>query len=127
MKRILFPVLLLLLVSCAVVLRAHAYGARTTGSFTMTNATGMQITATYAVMPAQPANIVLQITPSSAFTLNAHITDSKGKELMKLNPEAVTMRYVNSIDVSKLPAGNYFIEILYGKNNELNYRIPFTI
>lgn len=126
MKQIFIAAFLMLLMSYAVPSMAQAYGTRTTGKFTLTSASGTAVTASYSLMPAAPSNLVLQIVPSAAFTLTAHITDSKGREVMKLNTADVTLRYVNSIDVSKLPAGNYYIEILHGRNNALNYRIPFT-
>ena len=83
------------------------------------------VTANYTVSRAYPDNILLQIRPSAEFKLNARIVDTKGNELMKLPSETVAGRYANSIDVSSLRKGDYFIEF-YGDTYRQNYRIPFA-
>lgn len=83
------------------------------------------VTANYTVSRAYPDNILLQIRPSAEFKLNARIVDAKGNELMKLPSETVAGRYANSIDVSSLQKGDYFIEF-YGDTYRRNYRIPFA-
>lgn len=121
MKRTIFLSLVFLGLFCCNT--AFADG-QNSGTFNLTY-NGNTISAIYNVVPAEPDNIVLHIRPSSEFVLNAHVVDKDGKELIKLAPETVTGRYVNSIDVSKLPAGTYYIEVLGGTAEE-KHSIPFS-
>ena len=117
---------------CIVFAAPSAFGQRVkvnsqsaVGTFNVSASSAQQVEARYAIRPAGPDNIVLMIAPKAAFTLNAHIIDSRGREVAKIPAEAVTLRYANSIDISKLAPGNYFIEVLSGGAN--NYSIPFTV
>jgi hypothetical protein len=126
MKRIIFlTALMIVLVSIQ-----KTYGQKSIpvkGSFEMPAKAGVAaVKAFYNVTEAANDNIVLQFVPDKPFKLNAHIVNNKGQEVQKINQQEVGLRYAESIDVSKLPAGDYFIEVLYGDNNEHNYRIPFT-
>jgi hypothetical protein len=122
MKRTIFFSLVIL---CLLQISAIAQDANnSSGNFTITQ-NGASIQGHYSVMPAAPDNIVLQITPSAEFVLHARITDGNGKELIKIGAETVKVRYANSIDVSTLGAGNYFIEIT-SDNAEDNLKIPFS-
>lgn len=94
------------------------------GNFTITQ-NGAPIQGHYSIMPAAPANIVLQLSPSAEFTLNAHIVDQSGKELIKIDAVTVHRRYANSIDISALSVGDYFIEIK-SENESETLKIPFS-
>jgi hypothetical protein len=97
------------------------------GSFEM--ASKAQVTpvkAFYNVSTTGSDNVVLQLTPDQPFKLNARIVNAKGKVVQTIAAQDVNLRYAENIDVSKLPAGDYFIEIVYGDNKEKNHRIPFT-
>jgi hypothetical protein len=118
---------------CLVLFATAAFGQRVkinsqsaTGTFRVSATAAEVIDAKYSIRPAAPDNIVLIIAPKyGQFTLNAHIIDIKGREVAKIPSEQVTQRYANSINISKLAPGNYFIEILNGGNN--GYSIPFTV
>ncbi|WP_276133025.1 T9SS type A sorting domain-containing protein [Polluticoccus soli] len=108
-------------------LNISSYGQETnnaSGNFTITQ-NGAPIQGHYSIMPAAPDNIVLQLSPSAEFTLNAHIVDQSGKELIKIDAATVHLRYANSINISSLGAGNYFIEIK-SDNTEESLKIPFS-
>ena len=106
--------------------RAKVNTETATGTFSIYNGKDA-INARYSLMAASPDNIVLMIVPRGQFTLNAHIINTKGTELMKLKTEPVTLRYVNNLNISSLAPGNYFVEVLSGVNNDKSYRIPFTV
>jgi hypothetical protein len=122
-KTIFFSVL----ITCLLQFSATSFAqdaSQTTGNFKI-DQNGVSISANYTLAHALPDNIVLHIRPSSEFVLNAHIVDANGKEMIKLETQNVEGRYVNSIDVSKLAAGNYFVEILAATADQ-NYRIAFV-
>ncbi|MCD6062400.1 MAG: hypothetical protein K0R82_311 [Flavipsychrobacter sp.] len=122
MKRAIF---LSLVLTCLLQITSYGQETNTTsGNFTFTQ-NGAPIQGHYSTMPAAPDNIVLQLSPSADFTLNAHIVDQEGKELIKLKAESVHLRYANSIDISSLGAGSYFIEIVTDNAAE-NLKIPFS-
>jgi hypothetical protein len=127
MRRILFLSVGALLLSgfCN---ESRAQGAAATrGSFEMSTAgQTAPLQASYSITPAGADNVVLQLTPDKPFTLNARIVDKQGKVMQAIPTEDVGLRYAQSIDVSKLAPGEYFIEVLYGDKSEKNYRIPFT-
>jgi hypothetical protein len=99
----------------------------TKGSFEMaaTKSSG-PVNATFTVKKQVTDHVLIQFVPDKPFTLNAHIVDKDGKEVMQIAATNVSGRYVNNLDISSLPAGEYFVEVLSGDNNERNYRIPFT-
>lgn len=108
-------------------LHPSSYGQETSnasGNFTITH-NGAAIQGAYSIMPAAPDNIVLKLSPSADFMLNAHIVDQNGKELLKIDAVTVHLRYANSIDISSLGTGNYFIEIV-SENAAENLKIPFS-
>lgn len=108
-------------------LHITSYGEETnnaSGNFSITQ-NGTPIQGHYSIMPAAPDNIVLQLSPSAEFMLNAHIIDQDGKELIKIDAATVHLRYANSIDISSLGAGSYFIEIT-SDNAAENLKIPFS-
>jgi hypothetical protein len=121
MKRIVFLSLLLFLFNI------HAAFAEngSTGNFDIIGTNGI-VSVYYSIAPAYPDNVALQMRPNGEFNLNAHIVNANGEEVMKLKEETVTARYANSIDISALSAGDYYIELFYGENNEHSYRIPFS-
>ena len=125
MKRTIFLSLLIIsLLQFSAITFAQDAFSQITGNFAI-DQNGVTIEASYTLVPALPDNIVLHIRPSSEFVLNAHIVDADGKEMIKLETQTVAGRYVNSIDISKLAAGSYFIEVL-GATAEQNHRIGFT-
>lgn len=108
-------------------LNISAYAEETnnaSGNFTITQ-NGSPIQGHYSIMPAAPDNIVLQLSPSAEFKLNAHIVDPSGNELIKMDAVTVHGRYANSIDISSLGAGDYFIEIK-SENESETLKIPFS-
>lgn len=127
MKRILFLSVGILLLSgfCS---ESRAQGtAPTKGSFEMSSSSKTTpVKASYSVSPAGPDNVVLQLIPDRPFTLNARIVDKQGKVVQAIPAEDIGLRYAQSINVSKLAPGEYFIEVVYGDKSEKNYRIPFT-
>jgi len=119
---------------CLVFLATAAFGQRTVvspdhaaGTFEAAKATGEPMSVRYTLAPAFPDNLVFQLVPAGEFQLNAHITDAKGAEVLLISPQTVTGRYANSLDVSKLTPGKYFIEVFGATGKEGNYRIPFNI
>lgn len=96
------------------------------GDFDIVNAAGEPVHARYFVSRGLPDNLTILITPNKAFQMHARITDAKGNELIKIKQEEVTMRYANSVDISSLPAGNYFLELSYGKDDAQTYSIAFA-
>lgn len=96
-----------------------------TGSFEMMNSTGEAVTVHYSVTPAYPDKLAVMMNPSASFTLSSRIVDTEGNEKIKIKEETVTARYANSIDISSLTPGSYFIEVVTG-NEQPPYRIAFT-
>jgi len=95
------------------------------GTLEMGTAMNSQLISTrYALNPAGDNQVILHLIPSKPFMLNAHVVDANGQEVIKLETENVEQRYVKSIDLSKLAAGNYFVELKDG--NGQTHRIPFT-
>ena len=125
MRRILFLSVGVLLLSGFNESKAQG-PASTKGSFEMATASKTAVKASYSVSPAGANNVVLQLTPDKPFTLNARIIDKQGKVVQAIPTEEVGLRYAESIDVSKLAPGEYFIEVVSGDKSEENYRIPFT-
>lgn len=115
----------LIVFSCSTL---HAQGPSvTTGSFTMASETSAAPVKTfYNVSPAGTDKVVLQLVPDQPFNLNARIVNAAGKTVQAIPAQDVTLRYAENIDVSTLPTGDYFIEIIYGDNKEKIHRIPFT-
>jgi hypothetical protein len=128
MKYISLSILLtLLLLAPAFAQRVSVADASKYGNFTATTTTGNTQEVRYILEGAYPSNIVLQVIPRADFKLNAHIVDAKGTEVQGIEPAMVSGRYVNSIDVSKLGSGNYFIEMQNNAGDGNTYRIPFSI
>jgi hypothetical protein len=118
---------------CLVFLASIAYGQRATvssdqatGTFRISAASPEGISVRYSLAPAYPDNIVLQLMSGSEFVLNAHVTDAKSHEVLQIKQETVGARYANSIDISKLVPGQYFIEV-HNSNGENAHRIPFNV
>ena len=89
---------------CLILLASIAYGQRATvssdeatGTFRLSSASPEPISVRYSLAPAYPDNLVLQLVPGSEFVLNAHITDTKGQEVLQIKPETVGARYASSI------------------------------
>ncbi len=129
MKPVLFMSMLCMLLLGGTAAFAQQAAVKTSetqsGNITLQNSTGKTINAYYTLAPAYPHNIVLQIRPSESFDLSASIVNAKGKEMMTIKQETVTGRYANSIDISKLSPGDYFIQLKYGVSNDQVYKIPF--
>lgn len=120
--------------SCLVLLASLAYGQRATvsddqasGSFQISNGSPEAISVRYSLAPASPDNIVLLLVPMAEFTLNAHVMDAKGREVLPIKPETVTGRYANNLDISKLAPGNYYIEVLNGVAGQEGHHIAFNV
>ena len=126
-QRLFLPTLL-----CVVLFVPAAFGQRvrinsdhSTGTFQVPTGNSATINASYSIRPATPDNIVLVIAPKGEFDLNAHIVDSRGREVARIPSQHVGLRYANSIDISKLAPGNYSIEMLNG--GVKGYNIPFSV
>lgn len=96
------------------------------GQFEINTGAREKVLALYRLSPAYPDNILLEINPSAPFPLRASVVNEKGAEQFKLKAEEVTLRYANSIDISKLKKGSYFIEVYPGRDKQQVIRIPFT-
>jgi hypothetical protein len=107
--------------------KANGQSTASRGSIEMPSTSKTQAVNTfYSVAASGTDKVTLQMQPDKPFTLNARIVDKDGKEIQKLTTQQVGLRYAENIDVSALPSGSYFIEVIYGENNEKNYKIPFT-
>jgi hypothetical protein len=98
-----------------------------TGHFTALAQNNEQQEVRYMLDAAHPDNIVLQLVPRSEFKLNAHIITSAGAEVQPIEAVTVSGRYANSIDVSRLAPGSYFMEVQNTTGDGKNFRIPFSI
>ncbi|WP_276132625.1 T9SS type A sorting domain-containing protein [Polluticoccus soli] len=76
-------------------------------------------------IPVTDNNLVLEISVTSAFELNAHIIDADNKEMIDLETQTVTRRMGKNIDISSLSPGNYYVEFMYGENQE-TYKVAFS-
>ena len=97
------------------------------GNFNALSTSNQTQEVRYILDVAYPDNIVLQLIPRADFTLNAHIVNAKGIEVQTIETSKVSGRYASSIDVSKLSAGSYFVEVQNNSGDGNNYRIPFSI
>lgn len=91
--------------------------------------------------PSSPANVrvrynvsqgisdlMLQVEVDTPLAISIHIIDNGSKEMTPI--ETVTLLggygYGRNIDLSYFPTGAYYIEFLYGNNNnQRRYRVPF--
>jgi hypothetical protein len=126
MKKTILISILLLLFSISFTTYGEGQDNATTGTFTTINATGESVTINYSVAPAYPDNLAIQLRPSSTFMLKAHIVNHDGTEVLKIKQESVTGRYANSIDISTLPHGSYYFEVLPETEGQQPHRIAFA-
>jgi ABC-type arginine transport system permease subunit len=123
MKRILF-ISLLGIGLCPSPAQAQQAGS-VKGQFEVTGSSpAMQVQ--YTLMRALPDNLVVQLQAGAPFRFEGAITDRNGRQLLQLPAEVLQGRYVQQVDISSLPAGQYFVSIRYGAENQESYRIPFT-
>jgi hypothetical protein len=118
---------LVLLASLASAQRATVSSDQAAGSFQISNGSPEAINVRYSLAPASPDNIVLLLVPGTEFTLNAHVMDAKGQEVLPIKPETVTGRYANSMDISKLAPGKYYVEVQTGIAGQEGHRIAFNV
>lgn len=123
MKHTLFlsSVLLLLLTVFSAGAQTSERG-RTTGDFSPSEL----CTVNYALspIPVTDNNLVLELSVSSAFELNAHIIDADNKEVIDIDQQTVARRLGKNIDISGLSSGNYYVEFMYGDNQ--THKVAFT-
>lgn len=107
-----------------------------TMAFYSTAQTAEKITGTFAAtetckinytISPQPLgdNMALELYVSQPCMLNVHIVNTQGKELIPVSSGAVSRRVGKDVDISALSPGDYYVEIIYGENQQ-SHRVQFT-
>jgi hypothetical protein len=77
---------------------------------------------------SQTGNCVsLQANVDTPFTVNMHVVDANGNEISNIETQNIAPRFGfgRNLDISGLSSGTYFVEFLYGENNQRKYRLQF--
>lgn len=129
-RTLFFPLLCLCMLVCtaaAQAQRAVVSPDKGKGSFEISNQGPAPISVRYSITPAFPDNLTLQFQSSKEFTLNAHIVNAKGQEILPVAQTQVTGRFAQSLNVATLQPGHYFLEIQNAEVAGSSYRVPFDI
>ena len=113
-------------VSVKAAMRASISASDKSGVFQTYTSNG-SVSTKYLVTAVYPDNVQLQVVPAQPCTINAHIVNGNGDEVLGIGTANVDYRFVKSISIATLPAGSYYIEFVSGSANDKKYRIPFNV
>ena len=86
-----------------------------------------QVNVNYTIAPLQlTGKIKLELSSHDAILFNADISDASGSILKIWVPSARGNHYQDNIDISYLPAGEYYVNIHKDNSDAILYSIPFT-
>lgn len=77
-------------------------------------------------IPVTDNNLVLELSVTSVFELNAHILNADNQEVIDIAEQTVARRMGKNIDISNLPSGNYYVEFMYGQNSQQTHKVAFS-
>jgi hypothetical protein len=107
-------------------MRANISPSNKSGVFQTYTGNG-PVSTKYLVTAVYPDNVQLQVVPAQPCTINAHIVNANGSEVLAIGSANVDYRFVKSVSIATLPAGSYYIEFVSGTANDKKYRIPFSV
>ena len=107
-------------------MRASISASVKSGSF-QTYTADAAVSTKYLLTAVYPDNVQLQVVPAQPCTINVHIVNANGDEVLGIGTANVDYRFVKSVSIASLPAGSYYIEFVSGSSNEKKFRVPFTV
>ena len=107
-------------------MRASINASNRSGIF-QTYTANDSVSTKYMVTAKYPDNVQIQVVPAHACTINAHIVNGNGVEVLGIGTASVDYRFIKSVSIATLPAGTYYIEFVSGSTNNRKYRIPFSV
>jgi hypothetical protein len=129
-RTLFFPLIALCLFLCtatAQAQRAVVNSEKAKGTFQISDQGPAAIDVNFKLTPAYPDNLTIYFQSKSPFTLNAHVVNAKGQEMLSIDQAQVTGRYASSLSVASLQPGSYYLEVSNSATAGSTFRVPFEI
>jgi hypothetical protein len=99
------------------------------GQFEMNIANGSgvnHINVNYSIASPVSGKVKLELSSPVAVFFHVDISDASGQVVKIWAPSYSSTYYVDNLDISYLPADNYYVNIRNNSNGAILYSIPFT-